>query len=66
MAYENKSNKSFMALKIDMSEAYDREKWKYLNKIMQKMRFNDKWNNWIMEYISSVTYKILINGSPSE
>ena len=31
---------------------------------MKKMGFNHRWVNWIMQCITSVTYRILINGDP--
>ena len=32
-----------MAMKLDMSQAYDLEEWSYLVKIMKKLGFCDKW-----------------------
>jgi hypothetical protein len=53
-----------MNLKLDMSKAYDRVKWTFLEKIMCRMGFHQKWISLMIECISTVSYSILVNGEP--
>ena len=66
--YSLKSRKrqanSYMALKTDITKAYDRLEWKFLEETMKHMGFDPKWITWIMKCISSVNFSVLINGSP--
>ena len=56
---------SFMALKLDMSKAYDKVEWVFLEKILLKMGFQDTWVDMIMQCIMTVSYSILVNGQPT-
>lgn len=52
----------FIAIKTDMSKAYNRVEWSFLEALFQKMGFATKWITWIMAYITSVSYTVLLNG----
>jgi hypothetical protein len=51
-----------VALKIDISKAYDRVDWNYVKSIMVKMGFHDKWVRWMSMCMESVHYQVLVNG----
>lgn len=55
---------SFMALKLDMSKAYDGVEWIFLEQIILRMGFREAWVALIMECITTVSYSILVNGEP--
>lgn len=52
----------FMVIKTDMSKAYERVEWKFIQEVLLKMGFDQHWIKLIMECISSVEYKVLLNG----
>jgi hypothetical protein len=56
--------KGEMALKLDMSKAYDRVKWIFLESIMRRMGFAERWISMVMECIKTVHYSVLIDGVP--
>ena len=54
----------YMAFKLDMSKAYDRVEWVFLEQILLKLGFHEDWVALLMECITTVSYSILVNGEP--
>ena len=52
-----------MAVKTDMSKAYDRVEWRFIEKVLQRLGFHAKWVQLIMQCVSTVSYSYLINES---
>ena len=53
-----------MAVKLDISKAYDWVDWNFLKGIMLKMGFDHRWVHLAMETVATASYSILINGEP--
>jgi len=53
-----------MAVKTDMSKAYDRIEWSFVKEVLGMLGFDARWISWIMSCKESVSYSFLINGTP--
>ena len=50
-----------MAVKMNMSKAYDRIEWQFISDVLYQLGFHAIWINWIMQCITTVSYSYLIN-----
>ncbi|XP_010666976.2 uncharacterized protein LOC104884079 [Beta vulgaris subsp. vulgaris] len=62
MKHRSRSRRGTIAMKLDMSKAYDRVEWGFLRKMLLTMGFDGRWVNLIMWCVSSVSYSFIING----
>lgn len=59
------TKKPGMLLKIDLSKAFDKLCWHYIQHLLRYFGFDQMWIRWIMSLITTPLYSILINGIPS-
>ncbi|KAI9180674.1 hypothetical protein LWI28_007084 [Acer negundo] len=62
MLKQRKRKRGSMAIKLDMSKAYDRVEWAFLDGMMRRLVFSMKWVDLVMGCVSLVSYSICING----
>ena len=60
-----RKKESGLLCKLDIEKAYDHISWDFLFQIMEKMGFGRKWISWIKCCISTATFSVLFNGSPT-
>jgi hypothetical protein len=56
----------FAALKLDMSKAYKRVEWSFLQGMLLKLGFKRKWVDLIMKCVSTVKYQVKVNNEVTE
>lgn len=52
-----------MVVKTDMSKAYNRIEWRFLETVLRKLGFSYAWIRRVMECVTTVFYSCLINGA---
>lgn len=52
-----------VALKMDMKKAYDRVEWDFLEALMKKLGFCEKWVARVMNCVSTVSYNLCLAGN---
>lgn len=55
-----------MLIKLDLSKAYDKLNWKFMERMLLAFGFSHEWIEWVMNLTSSAFFSLLVNGSPSQ
>ena len=61
MKTKTRGDDRYIALKLDISKAYDCMDWDYLRVVMVKMGFNAWWIQWMSMCVEAVDYFVLVN-----
>nr|GEU50172.1 RNA-directed DNA polymerase, eukaryota [Tanacetum cinerariifolium] len=60
---EKETNYDF---KVNFEKAYDSVRWDYLDDVLKKFGFGDKWCGWIRSCLYSSKGSVIVNGSPTK
>nr|GEV35383.1 RNA-directed DNA polymerase, eukaryota [Tanacetum cinerariifolium] len=58
-------HKQALIFKVDFEKAYDSVRWDFLDEVLRKFGFGNKWCKWIQCFLRSSRGSILVNGSPT-
>jgi hypothetical protein len=61
-----KTGRSCLILKVDFEKAYDSVEWSFLDYMLGRFGFGEKWKKWIRTCVFSGSMSVLVNGSPTE
>ena len=61
-----KTKSGLMAIKLDLQKAYERVNWNFLKAVLLHFGFNEIFTRWIIAYVSSMTFEVMVNGGKSE
>jgi hypothetical protein len=64
--YAKKFHKECLIFKVDFEKAYDSVDWDFLDYMLRRFGFGEKWRGWMKVCVCSGNMSILVNGSPTE
>lgn len=64
--YAKKKGDPCMLLKVDFEKAYDSVSWEFLDYMLGRIGFSEKWRAWIKVCLSSTLVSVLVNGNPTK
>nr|GEW62459.1 RNA-directed DNA polymerase, eukaryota, reverse transcriptase zinc-binding domain protein [Tanacetum cinerariifolium] len=64
--WSKSKKKQTMIFKVDFEKAFDSVRWDYLDDVLKKFDFGEKWCGWIQGCLRSSWGSIIVNGSPTD
>ncbi|XP_020692235.1 uncharacterized protein LOC110106628 [Dendrobium catenatum] len=62
----SKAAKGWMAMKVDMEQAYDKMSWRTLELVLLKMGFPQRFRSWVLSCVIAPRFTILVNDMLTE
>jgi hypothetical protein len=63
--YAKKMGKDCLIFKVDFEKAYDSVDWDFLDYMLGRFGFSDKWRSWMKACVCGGNLSVLVNGSPT-
>ena len=60
-----RNNQAGMIIQLDLAKAYDKLSWAYIMEVLLAYGFDHNWIRWVMALVTTSSFSILVNGSPS-
>lgn len=64
--YAKKMGKECLILKVDFEKAYDSVDWNFLDYMLGRFGFCQKWRSWMKACVGAGSLSVLVNGCPTE
>ncbi len=61
-----RNRKAGIIMQLDLAKACDKLNWTYIRRVIVAFGFDHNWVRWVMALVTSSSFSILVNGSPSE
>ncbi|GJZ55500.1 RNA-directed DNA polymerase, eukaryota, reverse transcriptase zinc-binding domain protein [Tanacetum coccineum] len=61
-----RKKKYALIFKVDFEKAFDSVRWDFVDDMLNKFGFGERWRTWIQSCLRSSRGSILVNGSPTE
>lgn len=59
--YSKNQRDNYCAYKLDLAKAYDRVDWRFLEGALLNLGFHERWVNWVIKCVTSVSFKVKCN-----
>ncbi|MCI07449.1 LINE-1 reverse transcriptase like, partial [Trifolium medium] len=61
-----RAKKECLIFKVDFEKAYDSVSWSFLDYMLQRVGFGEKWRRWMKACVCNGKLAVLVNGCPTE
>ncbi|GJY97352.1 RNA-directed DNA polymerase, eukaryota [Tanacetum coccineum] len=61
-----RKKKHALIFKVDFEKSFDSVRWDFVDDVLNKFGFGERWRTWIQSCLRSSRGSILVNGSPTE